>query len=441
MWLLPLVGPFARAAIRTFYRFEISGPDLPRSGPLLLVANHPNMGADAGAVVTAAGRPARFLAKAPLFSGVGGPLLRGIGAIPVYRRQDDPAMTERNDETFRAAREALAAGAAIAIFPEGISHGEPSLAPLRTGAARIALSAAEASGKSIPIVAVGLTYRDKTRFRSHALASIGSPVAWDDLAARGENDPEAVRELTGRIERALRDVTVNLETWDDAPAVEAAEGIYAAELGLPRSPEARAARRREIAGLLARLRAENSPRLAPLERSLVAFDSILRRIGLRPATLEMATRTSVAFRWILGRSLLFALGAPILAAGVLLFVVPYRLTGWLSSRARGVEVQATIKILGGAAIFLTWIALLSLAAGLAWGTGAGIAALGLLPLLGLATVELWRRWERARFEARTFLLLQSRSTLHQQLLAKRRQLGLELEELRRELARGTPGMI
>jgi 1-acyl-sn-glycerol-3-phosphate acyltransferase len=70
----------------------------------------------------------RFLAKAPLFSDPKvGWLVRGAGAIPVYRRVDDPTLTGQNVDMFRAVYEELSEGAAIGIFPEGESHSEPSL--------------------------------------------------------------------------------------------------------------------------------------------------------------------------------------------------------------------------------------------------------------------------------------------------------------------------
>src|SRR5207248_1688107 len=62
--------------------------------------------------------------------------------IPVHRKQDvgegaDPA---KNREMFEAAARVLSRGRSIAIFPEGQSHTEPMLQPLKTGAARMALS-------------------------------------------------------------------------------------------------------------------------------------------------------------------------------------------------------------------------------------------------------------------------------------------------------------
>ncbi|MDQ3556229.1 MAG: 1-acyl-sn-glycerol-3-phosphate acyltransferase, partial [Gemmatimonadota bacterium] len=143
MWLLPVFGHLASLAARTFYHLRISGEPPPSAGPVLLVANHPNSLLDPALVAAAARRPVRFLAKAPLFSDPRvGWLVRGSGAVPVYRRADDPSAMGRNDDTFRAVWEALALGDAVGIFPEGTSHSAPGLVTLKTGAARIALGAA-----------------------------------------------------------------------------------------------------------------------------------------------------------------------------------------------------------------------------------------------------------------------------------------------------------
>ena len=157
MWLLPFLSRFGQLAVRTFYRFEVVGEPVPADGAVLVVANHPNSLIDPGAVAATARRPVRFLAKAPLFSDpLVGWLIRASGSIPVYRRQDDPGQLERNEEMFRAVHGALESGSAVALFPEGRSHSDPSLSELKTGAARIALGAVPALGGGISGVADGV---------------------------------------------------------------------------------------------------------------------------------------------------------------------------------------------------------------------------------------------------------------------------------------------
>src|SRR5690606_22311799 len=120
---------------------EVAGPAIP-DGPVIVVANHPNSLLDPLILFRVAGRPTRPLAKAPLFEqALLGTVLRGLGGLPVYRKQDDPSLMQQNEDAFRAAVSALHEGDAIQIYPEGRSHSESSIAPLRTGAARIAFAA------------------------------------------------------------------------------------------------------------------------------------------------------------------------------------------------------------------------------------------------------------------------------------------------------------
>ena len=133
----------ARLLLALFYRrVDVVGAErVPARGPVLLASNHQNALVDAMLLVSAIPRPLRPLAKAPLFAHpLVGPLLRLTGAIPVRRRQDEGVDRVGNEAMFDAARQALRAGEAILVFPEGVSQPEPALMPLRTGAARILLA-------------------------------------------------------------------------------------------------------------------------------------------------------------------------------------------------------------------------------------------------------------------------------------------------------------
>src|SRR5258705_13462693 len=103
---------------------------------------------------------------------------RAFDAIPVHRRQDAGSDPSQNRETFDTARAVLARGGAIAIFPEGQSHSDPKLRPLKTGAARIAFGAAAGLAESSPIriVPAGLFYPAKRPFRSAAPLYFWGPL-------------------------------------------------------------------------------------------------------------------------------------------------------------------------------------------------------------------------------------------------------------------------
>jgi 1-acyl-sn-glycerol-3-phosphate acyltransferase len=126
-----------------------------------------------------------FLAKSTLFGNpVGRAAMKAFGGIPVYRSRDGEDTT-KNDRTFALCRDALSAGRNIALFPEGTSHSDPAMKPLKTGAARIALSAVEAGAVSgpLPIVAAGLLFEDKTTFRSAVSVTFAEPIDVAQFAA------------------------------------------------------------------------------------------------------------------------------------------------------------------------------------------------------------------------------------------------------------------
>jgi glycerol-3-phosphate O-acyltransferase / dihydroxyacetone phosphate acyltransferase len=436
MWLLPALPTLARLAVGTYYRLQVSGGRVPGDGPCMVVSNHPNSLLDPGLVMAAAGRPLRFLAKAPLFSDPAvGWLVRAAGAIPVYRRLDDATQMDRNGDAFAAAHAALVTGSAIGIFPEGLSHDEPSLAPLRTGAARIALGAAALSGEAFPIVPIGLVFREKEYFRSAARIVVGDPVAWSDLAPGGQT-AEAVRALTARIDDALRSVTVNLERWEDAPLVETAEAIWSAETSAApddwsTTDTERLRRLRLGTERLGALRREGAGEWEALARQVLRHGRLLRRLGLTPAELHCDPGARQALRWTLRRLPLLGVVASGLAAlGAALFWVPYRLTGVITEALKpDPNVRSTTKLLVGIPAYGLWLLLLVLVAGYALGGRYALATALLLPAYGVLTLRLRERWLESRRDVRRFVLKRTRRGAIDELRGRQHRLAQEIEAL------------
>src|SRR5947207_3444828 len=196
-----------RVLIRVFFkRIDIVDMErVPADVPVVFAVNHPNALIDPLFLLCFAPRRVAFLAKAPLFRT---PLIswfvRGFDSIPVYRREDNFSPAQ-NRETFTRARETLARGGAIAIFPEGTTHSDPRLKALKTGAARIALGAAL---PRVSVVPTGLFYTSKQTFRSAAVMYFGEPidVAPVESDESGEPPHDAVDALTRRIESSLAEV-------------------------------------------------------------------------------------------------------------------------------------------------------------------------------------------------------------------------------------------
>ncbi|HVF88289.1 MAG TPA: lysophospholipid acyltransferase family protein, partial [Pyrinomonadaceae bacterium] len=231
-----IITAVLRFALRIFFRrVEVAGLErVPRDGATIFVLNHPNGLVDPAFLLCHAPRPVSFLAKSTLFKApILGFFVRALDAIPVYRKQDEGEDTSRNRETFARAHKLLTTGGTIAICPEGVSHSEASLRPLKSGAARIALGAASTSSETnaaldLQIVPAGLYYTAKTSFRSAALLYFGDPLKVEPVALDTDGEPprEEVSELSDRIARALREATLNADHHEALQTVARAERIF-----------------------------------------------------------------------------------------------------------------------------------------------------------------------------------------------------------------------
>ena len=406
-------------ACHSYYRIRVDGARVPKVGPVLLVANHTNSLIDPAMMVVAAERTVRFLAKAPLFNHpLIGWLVRAVGSVPVYRGADDPKLVSQNFESFRDVHAALAEGYAIAIFPEGTSHSASQLQPLKTGAARIALGAAEQTGRAFPIVPLGLVFRDRRTFRSSARVVIGASCAWDDLARCGPRDKEAVRELMRRIEASMRDVTLNLHDWSDAQLVNCAEQIWTSEFGADAAAAPHMLRLRLATEALGRLRLGADTGWRTLARELRAHDRVLQRLGLTPVTLMARPSPSDALRWVLRRLPLLVL-FPLAVLGAALFWIPRECTAWLAGRAarsEGEDTVPTFRVLYGVVVFAVWFLALAVTASFLLGPLGGTLVFLSLPLIAFGALFVSESRRLSWVALRRFFVLRS----HRERVAKLR---------------------
>ena len=105
---------------------------LPRRGPLLLAANHRSF-LDPFLIGTLVRRPVYYMAKRELFENrLLGFLLNRLGAFPVDRGAGDA-------EAMATAREILARGDCVVVFPEGTRVRRGPLGTPRRGLGRLAL--------------------------------------------------------------------------------------------------------------------------------------------------------------------------------------------------------------------------------------------------------------------------------------------------------------
>lgn len=414
----------ARLVSLVFYRIERAGEAVP-DGPVLLVGNHPNALLDPAVVWTTAGRDVRFLAKSTLFRRhLMSPIVRRSGAIPVYRRmdRDEGADPSRNVETFAAVAHALAAGDCVGVFPEGLTHEKGGLQPLRTGVARMALDAL-ARGVTVAIVPVGLNFERRATFRSRVTVLYGRPFTADDLADLARQDPPAaVGALTQRIARALRHLVIEADPRSDARLVARIDRLYTAARRASRDPADRVQRRRVIASGIERLRSDDPERYAALRARIDAYDARRRRFGLRDRDLDWTVSRRASLRFALRELLLGLALVPLAALGILLFAVPYYVTGFVARRfAEDLSTHASVEAGGGAVIYGLWVALAAAAVAHVTNWKAGLLTFLLLPPLAFAALVAVERETAVLKTVQSWLAVTRASETARRRLARQRE--------------------
>lgn len=190
-WWLPKFGTLVlRGIARAIVRFRVEGDlaSLPKSGPMILAANHASsadpvlIGAFLNQVL---GRPLNWLGKRELVEfWLTGWAFRVAGIHPVDRDAADLA-------AFRTAMRILEAGQVLAVFPEGTRSRDGSLQQVREGVGMLALRSGAPvlpvavidsdilwpRGRLLPRFGKRVTVRYGTPFSvPEELAKLGAPV-------------------------------------------------------------------------------------------------------------------------------------------------------------------------------------------------------------------------------------------------------------------------
>jgi 1-acyl-sn-glycerol-3-phosphate acyltransferase len=424
-----------------FQRIEVTGVEhVPLNTPVIFVLNHPNALVDPVFLFCLAPRPVAFLAKAPLFRmPIIGYLVKALDSLPVYRRQDEGEDVTKNQETFIAARKLLARGGTIGICPEGVSHDAPGLKPIKTGAARISLAAVSTGEVSeLKIVPAGLYYTSKTRFRSDALLYFGNPIDVKPVQLEPDGTPprDAVRQLSGQIEKALRDVILDAQHEEELHTTARAERIFssASNDGEPESLKDELRLQQRFIKAYPILQSLHPERLRRLELRMLRFEEELNQAGVDTDELSPPSSTRRVLAAIVRRSILFLLMLGPALIGTITHYPAYKLGGFLATRLSrdSDDVISTIKIISALLLFpLTWIVLTALGyVYLGWLVA--LLALIVIPFCGYAAILFYEELDKsiAGLRVLTFFLVERRFFVR--LLAERNAIRDEIIALGKE---------
>jgi 1-acyl-sn-glycerol-3-phosphate acyltransferase len=181
-------------------RLEVEGLEtVPASGPLLIAGNHDSHWDPVMVGVAAIERrQIRALAKSTLWDVPGlGPILDGMGQIPIVRGAGDREALAKAIETLRA-------GACIGVFPEG-TRSRGRVLRARSGIGRLALEVPEAH---VSLVAIEGT-ADLTGFPRRPRIR----VRFFDPAAAQPRPDEDPGELSARLLAEIRALVPPVATY------------------------------------------------------------------------------------------------------------------------------------------------------------------------------------------------------------------------------------
>ncbi|MDB4379759.1 lysophospholipid acyltransferase family protein [Mariniblastus sp.] len=407
-----IVRRLGRFIVRIYYpKIKFEGKEhMPRTGPVLVCANHPNSLVDPILVGITLGRPVRFMAKAPLFkTPVLGSVMSGLGMIPTYRGSDDTKQVRRNLESLDSSIQFLIDGHAVGIFPEGKSHDAVQVEMVRSGVARISTSAVEQGAAELVVLPVGLNYAHKERFGSAVSVQIGKPIKVKDWLEHCEDDGrKAIRSLTNEVAARLKAVVVHLEEPNWEPLLDDLVALVNTE-----SPTKPLLLRKQIADAMNYFVSEDRPRAEGIAEAIRLHCREVTDCGLTLESLLLQSKGPGGFLHAIGLIARGLLGLLPAVLGLLFHLIPFLIVRLIASRVTpaGRTAVSLYRLLAGMPVYLAWYVgsiFFFWWLNVLWPWG--VVSVLLLPFLGVFALNYWPNLMKALPTVGRQLLLLLRGT-------------------------------
>lgn len=200
-----------KVALHLFYKkISITGKEnIPKKGPIILVANHQNALIDPLLIATHTQLNPWFLTRASVFQNpLIAKILHLIRMLPVYRVRDGFSTLTQNQQTFEACYDILQKGGTVVIFAEGSHSHVRNVRPLSKGFTRLAFGLKERFPEINPVVLpFGMDFSAHKRSGSRVHLHIGAPIPIDlPSTASGV--------LRKKVEQALKSLVVEFPNED-----------------------------------------------------------------------------------------------------------------------------------------------------------------------------------------------------------------------------------
>ena len=422
-----------------FKRKVIVGKNnIPKGKPVMFVANHPGAFMDPIVIGTYTDRSLYYIARGESFKNkFSAWFFKRLRMIPVYRKEETPELTHKNDAVFGACFSHFENGRSLMIFPEGTSKIEYRLRKVKSGAARIALGA-EAKNNfelGLTIVPIGITYSNPMNFRTDVQINFGSPIPIKNYKESYQKDSFATaKSLTKEIESAIKNEMLLIEYRENDEVFEQLQKLYFDEMvSRFESPDLNESEKLEVKNNLIKAIDYFKSSEPDLSNNL---EQLLNEYFIKMKDVELK-HPDFNKRLVCGKSsvtthvLCLIFGLPIFSIGAILNYIPYRLSGVLTEKfSQRDDFTGGLRLVIGMFLFLITYVIWVIVSTKFFNPFLSISLFVLMPLSGMFSLGYLRILAALRAELFYRKMIVTENYSFKKLLELREKIIEELEEAR-----------
>lgn len=330
---------------------------LEHSGPMIIIANHPNTLIDAWLIGIISPKPIYYMTKGTFFNSKWKKkILRSLNMIPINRATEAKTEGVDNNSTFEECYQLLSEGKTLVIFPEGNSQMELYLRQLKSGTARIALETELRNGGNLnlKVVPVGLMYTQGEKFRSSIMVNFGEGIGiTHHLEEFKENQSAAARKLTVEFRQLLEGVLVTAQNKEQEALITSLfDALKSRYLNNASNVESEVELMKKIRDRIEKLSLDNPKKIEQIQQLLWTLNWNTEKMEIKNDFLDRGLRSAMFIRQIILSSLGLIIGFPLYLFGLIHNVIPYKLTDFIVPKiTSSKEFYAPIAILLGLILY------------------------------------------------------------------------------------------